>query len=401
MTRYDVAVVGAGLVGLATARKLLAARPDRRIVVIDKEDAVARHQSGRNSGVVHSGVYYAPGSLKARLCRAGQAEMEAFAESHAIAFERCGKLIVAVEHEEIGRLRALATRAEANGVPGTRLVGPSEIREIEPFCRGVEALHVPGTGIIDYPGIAAAIADDLTRDGAEVLLGTEVRAIDERSDGVVIHATDRELDAARVITCAGLYSDRFGRRDDPQSLDEQILPFRGDYCVLSASAARSCRGLIYPVPDPTLPFLGVHLTRRIDGEVWVGPNAVLALAREGYRRGDVHLAELVEILRYGGSHRLARRFWRAGLGEIVRDLSKQAFLAAVRRYVPSLERADLSWGPAGVRAQAVRADGTMVDDFSIITAGRALYVRNAPSPAATASLAIGSHLAALVDTLDA
>jgi L-2-hydroxyglutarate oxidase len=392
---FDVAVVGAGLVGLATARKILEARPGLRLVVIDKEPGVGRHQSGHNSGVIHSGVYYQPGSLKARLCRQGQAEMEFFATSHGINWQRCGKLIVAVEPGEVERLHRLAERAAANGVSDARLIGPAEMADIEPYCAGIEALHVPGTGIIDFSLVARAMSVDLLTAGAELYLGREVRSVAELSDRVVVVTEAGDIEAGTVVTCAGLYSDHFGRRTEAGAPDERIVPFRGDYCLLSARAAPMCKGLIYPVPDPALPFLGVHLTRRIDGEVWVGPNAVLALAREGYTRTTVNFAELADLLSYQGFHRLVRRWWRTGAGEMWRDLSKRSFLAAVRRYVPAIALADLHWGPAGVRAQSVRGDGSMVDDFSIIRGPRALHVRNAPSPAATASLAIGGHLAAL------
>ncbi|HLY81947.1 MAG TPA: L-2-hydroxyglutarate oxidase [Acidimicrobiales bacterium] len=390
---YDVAVVGAGLVGLATATRLLERRPGLRLVVIDKEDAVARHQSSHNSGVIHSGVYYAPGSLKARLCREGKAALELFASAHGIPVERCGKVIVAIDEAEVAPLDALHARAVANGVPGVEVLGPAGLRELEPHAAGVRALHVPGTAIIDFALVAAAYATDVSARGGELLLRRHVLSAIETPDRVVLSTPGGDITARAVITCAGLYSDGFGATTGHDA-GPRIVPFRGDYCALVPSARHLVRGLIYPVPDPSLPFLGVHFTRRIDGEVWAGPNAVLAFAREGYRRSTVHPRELAATLRYPGFRRLARRYWRMGAGEMWRDVSKRAFLRGVQRYVPELQLADLVWGPSGVRAQAVAADGSMVDDFAIVRTPRAVHVRNAPSPAATASLAIGAEIAA-------
>lgn len=390
--RYDVAVVGGGLVGLSTAFRLMGSRPGLRLAVIEKERDLALHQSGRNSGVLHAGLYYRPGSAKARLCREGKAELERFCEERGIPFERCGKLVVATRTDELPRLQELRSRGQANGIRGLEDVGPGRIRELEPHASGLRALHVPETGIVDFRRVALALADELRSRGAEILLGHRVSSIARRGAEVLVRTSMGAVTARAVVTCAGLQSDRLaamtGRGDG-----ERIVPFRGDYCVLRPTARHLVRGLIYPVPDPSLPFLGVHLTRRIDGEVWAGPNAVLAFAREGYRRWQVHARDLAAALGYGGLHRLARRHWRAGLEEIVRDLSKRAFVAACRRYVPELRSADVRWGPAGIRAQAVRPDGTLLDDFSIQEDGRVIHVRNAPSPAATACLAIGSTLA--------
>lgn len=400
--RYDVVMVGAGILGLATARELHQRSPGLRIAVLDKEDAVGRHQSGHNSGVLHAGVYYKPGSLKARLCVEGKARMERFAEEHGIPYETCGKLIVAVDESELGRLDDLLERGRANGVPGLRMVGPDEIREIEPHAAGVRAIHVPGTGIIDYGRVTEVLAAQLREDGVEVLLGHEVRSIEERAGVQRVTTTRAVLETRYVVSCAGLQSDRVARLSGPTAGggaggDEvpglRIVPFRGDYYTLAEDARHLCRGLIYPVPDPSLPFLGVHFTKRIDGAVWAGPNAVLATAREGYARTDLVPRDLVDTLRHPGFRRLARTYWRTGVAEVWRDVSKRAFLAELRRYVPEVRADQLTFGPSGVRAQAVDPDGGMVDDFRLSVQPSSLHVLNAPSPAATASLAIAGRLA--------
>ena len=392
---HDVAIVGAGLVGLATAYQLLTRRPGMSVAVLDKETEVGRHQSSHNSGVLHSGVYYTPGSLKARLCREGKRAVEAFARDHGIAVDRCGKVIVAVDETELDRLNALHERGKGNGVPDLSMIGPAELKEIEPHVTGVAALRVGDTAIIDFEAVCRAYADEVVRLGGELILGSAVRDIADTGRRVTL-VTDRgEVSALAAVSCAGLYSDRFGGLDN----GPRIVPFRGDYYTLTTEARSLVNSLIYPVPDPTLPFLGVHFTRRFDGEVWAGPNAVLAFAREGYRRSTLRPAELAETLSFVGFRRLARRYWRTGAGEMWRDVSKSAFVAQLRRYLPELQASDLVWGPSGVRAQAVAADGSMVDDFAIVRTSRALFVRNAPSPGATASLAIGDHLAEQVEEL--
>lgn len=398
---YDVVVVGAGILGLATARELVRRRPGARVAVLDKEAAPGRHQSSHNSGVLHAGVYYAPGSLKAQLCVEGKRLMEDFAEEHGIGFERCGKLIVALDASELGRLETLHERGTANGVPGLRMVGPDEIEEIEPHAAGVRALHVPGTGIIDYAAVVRRLVELLREEGVEVRTWHEVLGIDEEPGGTRLHTSGGDLLARQVIACAGLHSDRVARlsADRADSGDVRIVPFRGDYYTLRPAARHLCRGLIYPVPDPSLPFLGVHFTRRVDGAVWAGPNAVLATAREGYRRTDLDRRDLAETLRFTGFHRLARRYWRTGATEVWRDVSASAFLRELQRYVPEVTSEDLVFGPSGVRAQAVSAEGALVDDFLLQESGRALHVLNAPSPAATASLAIAGRLAERMDLL--
>lgn len=390
--RYDVAIVGGGIVGLATAVRLLEARPDLRLVVLEKERELASHQSGHNSGVLHAGLYYVPGSLKAQLCREGKAAVEAFAERHGIAYERCGKLVVAVEESELPRLAALEERARANGVPGLEAVGPERIRELEPHAAGIRGLWSPETGIIDFRRVALAMADDLRACGAVIETSRRVTSIEERAGEVILGTPRGEVVAGQVVACAGLQADRVARLSGADA-DPRIVPFRGDYYTLLPSARPLVRGLIYPVPDPRFPFLGVHFTRRIDGAVWAGPNAVLAFAREGYRRRDVALPDVAATLRWPGFARLARRHLRMGLLEMWRDWWKPAFVRELQRYVPEIRGDDLRFGPSGVRAQALARDGTLVDDFRLTGTGRVLHVRNAPSPAATSSLAIGRVLA--------
>lgn len=394
--RADLIVVGGGIVGLATAWRLLEARPDLRLLVIEKEDRLAAHQTGRNSGVLHAPNAYAPGSLKARLCAEGRRDALAFAEEHGVPHELCGELIVATDPAELPRLEALAARARSNGVE-LRELGPTAIREIEPEVRGLRGLHVAATGIIDWGRFALALADALRARGGEIATGAEVTAIRRSPGGLVVGTTAGAVEARHAVTCGGLHADRLAALTGDGG-GMRIVPFRGDYAVLRPEARRFCRTLVYPVPDPRFPFLGVHLTRRIDGAVWAGPNAVLAGAREGYRRREVDLREMAALLRDRGFRRLARRYWRTGATELARDLSLRLFLRAARRLVPGLALADLAWGPAGIRAQALRRDGSLVEDFVITGGERVLHVQNAPSPAATASLAIGREIAAMAVT---
>ena len=392
--RADVAVIGGGIVGLATAYRLLEARPDLRLTVLEKEPELATHQSGHNSGVIHAGLYYAPGSLKARLTREGKALLEAFCEAKGIPFERSGKIVVAISAGELPRLEALRERATANEVPGLEAVGPERIREIEPHAAGIRGLWSPSTGIVDFRRVALAYADEVRARGGTIATSRPVTAIDERPGELVLRTPRGELATGAVITCAGLWSDRVARlTGDAGKAAPRIVPFRGDYYTLTPDARGLVRGMIYPVPDPRFPFLGVHLTRRVDGQVLAGPNAVLALKRAGYRRRDVSLRDVAATLTYPGFLRLARRYLRTGVGEMWRDVSKRAFVAQLQRYVPELRADQLVFGPSGVRAQAVAPDGTMIDDFDLAGSGRVLHVRNAPSPAATASLAIGRTLA--------
>jgi L-2-hydroxyglutarate oxidase LhgO len=389
-----IGVIGGGILGVAVARHLLSQRPDDDVTVLEKEDRLAAHQTGHNSGVVHAGLYYVPGSLKARLCRRGMGLLRDFCAEHGLAYRRCGKVLVALDDAERARLDRIHERALANGVPGVRPLGPAELRSIEPHVRGVAGLHSPETAIVDFAAITRRLAADAEARGAAIRTGAEVTGIrqDDGTVGVAVRDGD-PLAFDRVIVCAGLHSDRVARLagdgDDPR-----IVPFRGEYYLLKPDRRDLVRGLVYPVPDPRYPFLGVHLTLRVDGEVLVGPNAVLALAREGYRRAAVRPADLAETLAWPGFARMAARHWRTGVREIVGSVSRRAFVSAARRYVPELAPGDVVPGPAGVRAQAVARDGALVDDFRVSRRGRVVAVRNAPSPAATSSLAIAEHLVA-------
>jgi 2-hydroxyglutarate dehydrogenase len=389
----DLAIVGAGIIGLASARELIRRQPDARIVVLEREPEVARHQTGSNSGVIHAGIYYKPGSLKARLCVEGSRLMYEFCEQHAIPFERCGKLIVALDESELPGLDELETRGRANGVPGLRRVGPEELHELEPHAAGIAALHSPATGIVDFGAVARALAGELREAGVTVATGCEVAALQRRAGGdlALTHAGG-ELRARRALVCAGGWSDRLALAAGAGA-DPRIIPFRGAYLRLRPQARTLVRGLIYPVPDPELPFLGVHLTKRIDGEVLLGPTALLVGALDAYSLRRVSARDLRATLAWPGTWRMAAHFWRSGLSEMRMAASRRAFFAACARYVPELTEEDLLDGPAGVRAQAVGRDGALVDDFLIDEADGALYVRNAPSPAATSSLALAGLIA--------
>ncbi|MEU6945778.1 L-2-hydroxyglutarate oxidase [Streptomyces sp. NPDC046316] len=383
----DVLVIGGGIVGLSTAYALTRAAPGTRVTVLEKEHGPARHQTGRNSGVIHSGIYYRPGSLKARFAVAGAAEMVKFCAEYGLPYEVTGKLIVATGRDELPRLHALVQRGRENGIP-VRELGPAQITAYEPSVRGLAAIHVGTTGICDYGAVAAQLAD---ASGARILYGSEVTAVDRRPWGVAVRTAAGTVVRGRVlVNCAGLHCDRVAllAGDEPGM---RIVPFRGEYYELADPSL--IRGLVYPVPDPAFPFLGVHLTRGVDGGVHVGPNAVPALAREGYDWSVVRPGELAGTLAWPGSWQIARDHWRYGAGELRRSLSKRAFTEAVRRLLPSVEETDLRRAPAGVRAQAVLRDGTLVDDFLIREAPRTVHVLNAPSPAATASLPIGREVA--------
>jgi len=391
---YDVVVIGAGIVGMAVSRELLSRYPRLRLAVLDKEPSVGQHQTGHNSGVLHSGIYYAPGSLKAKLCVEGQRELYAYCAQKGIPTDRCGKVIVASNETELPRLENLLQRGQANGVEGLEMIGPERLREIEPHCVGVKALFSPNTGIVDFSRVVRAYADDVQKAGGDVLPGYGVDAISERPGRVILQTQAGEVEAPHVVACAGLHSDRVARLSGAPR-DPRIVPFRGDYWVLRPDRRDLARNLIYPVPDPSFPFLGVHFTRRIDdGSVWLGPNAVLAFSREGYGRLDVRPRDLAEALAYRGFQRLAVKFWQTGMQEMVRDFSKEAFLKSLQVYIPELTMADLLPGPSGVRAQALGPDGALVDDFVFNTqTNRIVHVRNAPSPGATSSLAIGRQIA--------
>ncbi len=391
MSNLNLIVVGGGLVGLATAYQYLQTNPDSTLIVIEKESAVGLHQSGRNSGVLHSGVYYAPGSKKATMSIAGKAMMEKFMAEEGLAYELCGKVIVAKTESEIPALEKIYANGSNNGV-GCEMIGREQLLEIEPHVNGVQAIHVPTAGIADYPAVAERLAQKIIGMGSRVLLGTTVLGIDERPGEAVVQTDKGDFTAERVVACAGLHSDRVAKMTAPEKVSAQIVPFRGEYYQLKPHATHLCNGLIYPVPDPRFPFLGVHFTKMIEGGVDCGPNAVLALAREGYDWKTFNRQDLFESLGYSGFRRLAFKYWKFGLGEMWRSFSKRAFVTALQGLIPEITAADLEPHPAGVRAQALTPDGEMVYDFDFVSSKRVLHVVNAPSPAATVSLKIGQHI---------
>ncbi|QIN79948.1 L-2-hydroxyglutarate oxidase [Rubrobacter marinus] len=388
---HDFAVIGGGIVGLSTARALLRRHPGAGVVVLEKEGSWARHQTGHNSGVIHSGVYYKPGSLKARFCREGASALVEYCRQHGIAHEICGKVIVATERREVPLLENLHERGRENGL-AVEKIGPGELGEIEPHAAGVAALRVPETGIVDYVGVARAFADEIAEAGGELRAGTRVTGISERDGAVEIGTSRGTVRARTLVNCAGLYSDQIAAMSGVAP-PAKIVPFRGEYYELARERRSLVRGLIYPVPNPAFPFLGVHFTRMVEGGVEAGPNAVLGLAREGYRKTDVNPQELAEILGYGAFWRLAAKNWWTGAGEVFRSLSKGAFVRSLRKLVPEVREGDLVPAEAGVRAQALKADGSLVDDFLIVEGERSVHVLNAPSPAATACLPIGESVA--------
>ncbi len=391
-----VGIVGAGIVGLALGREITRRRPGTRVSVLEKEDRVAAHQTGHNSGVVHAGIYYRPGSLKAELCTRGKAMLREYCAERRIPYDECGKLVVAVDEDDVARLGDLEARAAENAVPGLRRLDAAGIREIEPHAAGLAALHSPYTAITDFTRIAEAFADDIAGAGGEIRLSFPVTAIRETGGGLEVASGERTVRVDELIICAGLHADVVAglAGDEP---GPRIVPFRGEYMTVVPEKAHLVRGLIYPVPDPRYPFLGVHFTRRVSGDVEVGPNAVLALAREGYRRSDVSPRDLRGIAGWRGTWRMARRHWRTGLRELHGSLSKRAYMRAARRYVPEVGPGDVVRAGAGVRAQALDLDGTLVDDFRIHRLGRVVAVRNAPSPAATSSMAIAEYVADVIE----
>ncbi|MBO9533061.1 MAG: L-2-hydroxyglutarate oxidase [Solirubrobacteraceae bacterium] len=384
-------VVGGGILGIATARQLALARPGDEVMLLEREPELALHQTARNSGVIHAGVYYPPGSLKARLCRRGAELMIGYCEANGLPLELCGKVVVALDEHELPRLDELERRATANGVPGLRRVDTDGLRAIEPHAAGIAALHSPRTAITDFAAVARAMATELEAAGGKVRTGADVVRMDGGHNASVVLADGERVAADRVIVCAGLRADRLARASGAADAP-RIVPFRGEYYVLAPHRRSEVRGLIYPVPDPALPFLGIHLTRRVDGAVLVGPNAVPALALEGYDRHTRSVGDLADLARWPGGWRLARRQWRTGLSELRRSRSVDRFVAAAARYLPGLTAADVEPAPAGVRAQAVDRDGSLVDDFRLEHHGAVTWVRNAPSPAATSSLALAEEL---------
>jgi L-2-hydroxyglutarate oxidase len=383
---HDLIVIGGGIVGLATADRFLERMPGRNILLLEKEQQLAAHQTGRNSGVLHSGIYYKPGSLKAVNCREGKRAMEQFCRDEGVPFEICGKVIVATDESELPRLADIFARGQANGVRCEE-IGPERLRELEPHAAGIAAIHVPEAGIVNYATVCDRLADRIRQGGGEIKLGARVTGFRSDADEIAVETTAGTFVARQAVNCAGLHCDRVARLSGSKP-DVQIVPFRGEYFKLRPEAEHLCRTLIYPVPDPAFPFLGVHFTKMIDGGVECGPNAVLAFSREGYTKLRVNLRDLVGSLTYPGFLRLAAKYWRTGAGEMWRSVSKRAFVRALSRLVPEIRAEHLDPAPAGVRAQALARDGSMVDDFLIDEGDRIVNVLNAPSPAATSSLRI-------------
>lgn len=394
---FDLVIVGGGIVGLATALQSIRRQPRIRLAVVEKEDKVARHQTGHNSGVIHSGIYYKPGSLKAKNCVAGAALMVEFCREHSIPFDVCGKVVVATDEAERAGLAELMRRGAANGVPGLRMIERAELREMEPHCTGVEAMHVPGTGITDYSQVARKYVELIQHAGGQIMTGCEVRRIVRRGGELVLETTRGAVKAARMINCAGLHSDRILKLTGDHT-ELQIVPFRGEYYEIVPARRQLVRSLIYPVADPRFPFLGVHFTRRISGGIEAGPNAVLAMKREGYRKTDFKMRDAVETVLFPGFWRMAIKYWRSGVGEYYRSLNKQAFTHALQKLVPGIQAADLEPAGAGVRAQALDRTGRLLDDFVIVRSSREIiHVCNVPSPAATASLVIGQQIVEMAE----
>ena len=383
----DVIVLGGGIVGLATAWRLRERYPDFRITLVEKEASLALHQTGRNSGVLHSGIYYKPGSLRATNCREGKKAMEAFCAKHGVAYELCGKVIVAVDESELTNLERIFERGQANGVT-CEMIGEERLKELEPHVAGIQAIHVPEAGIVDYVGVCEKLGELLRNSGAEIHLNTRVTGMRNRGDRTVVETTAGEFESRFVVNCTGLHCDRVTKLSG-QKPEAKIVPFRGEYFELTPEAEHLCRTLIYPVPDPKFPFLGVHFTRMVLGGVECGPNAVLAFAREGYTKRDINLRDLAESLTYSGFLRMASRHWKTGCMEMWRSFSKRAFVRALQRLIPEIRSEHLHHAPSGVRAQALGRDGKLLDDFLIQETDRIINVGNAPSPAATAALNIG------------
>jgi L-2-hydroxyglutarate oxidase len=392
---YDVVVVGGGIVGLATGLKIQKSRPDLKIAVLEKENQLAKHQTGNNSGVIHSGLYYKPGSLKATNCIGGYHELIQFCEEEKIPFEITGKVVVATREQQKPLLQTLLDRGLANGLEGTRYITLEELKTCEPHCAGVAAIHVPQTGIVDYFQVALAYGRKIIQNGGEIFLNHKVLTISQKDNLNYIETSNKTFKAKLVINCAGLYSDKVAQMNDPEIDDVKIIPFRGEYFKLKKEKEYLVKNLIYPVPDPNFPFLGVHFTRMKKGGVEAGPNAVLAFRREGYKKSQINLGELAESLAWPGFQKVASKYWKTGFGELYRSFSKAAFTKALQELIPEIEESDLVEGGAGVRAQACDRTGGLLDDFAIRESSYAINVLNAPSPAATSSLAIGGTVAGM------
>ena len=389
--KYDFIIVGAGIVGLATALKLIEKDPKQKILILEKENRISAHQTGNNSGVIHSGIYYKPGSLKAKNCVKGYKQLIDFCDKHNVKYDLCGKVIVAVEQSELNYLDILLERGRANGLSDLRKISKEELNEIEPYVNGIAGLFVPQTGIIDYKDVSEKYVEIFLSKGGVLHLNDKVIDFHESSSEIEVITNKGNYNANAVITCGGLQSDILARKTN-HDLDLKIIPFRGEYYKIKEDRKHLVKNLIYPVPDPAFPFLGVHFTRMINGEVEAGPNAVLALKREGYKKTDINIKELYETLTWPGFQIVAKKYWRTGFGEFYRSFSKSAFVKALQRIIPEITEDDLIKGGAGVRAQACDRTGGLLDDFSIIKNNRIVHVCNAPSPAATSSLAIGEHI---------
>ncbi|WP_373496483.1 L-2-hydroxyglutarate oxidase [Aquiflexum sp.] len=393
---YDIIIIGGGIVGLATGLKIKEHRPELKVAILEKESEVAKHQTGNNSGVIHSGLYYKPGSLKATNCISGYHELIKFCEEENIPFELTGKVVVATKKEQIPVLNGLLDRGLQNGLKGTRSITLDELKEYEPYCAGVAAIHVPQTGIVDYKVVAQAYAKKFQSPGGEIFFNHKVLKINNLNTSSSIKTEQQEFTCKLVINCAGLYSDKVAQMNQKETLDVKIIPFRGEYYKIKKEREYLVKNLIYPVPDPNFPFLGVHFTRMMKGGVEAGPNAVLAFKREGYKRSQVNLAELSETLAWPGFQKVAAKYWKTGMGEMYRSFSKTAFTNALKELIPDIQESDLVDGGAGVRAQACDRTGGLLDDFCIRENDFAINVLNAPSPAATSSLAIGGTVSELV-----
>ena len=399
-SQYDLTIVGGGILGLATALKLLRAHPSLRLLILEKEAEIARHQTGNNSGVIHSGLYYRPGSLKARSCVAGRKELMAFCDENAVPYEICGKVVVATSEEELPRLEELHRRGIANGLKDLQIIGPERLKELEPHATGIQGLHVPETGIIDYKKVAVAYAEKIRDAGGDIRLSQRVVGILDRPEEIVLQTSGGDYRTKYLINCCGLQSDivaqMMGGANNSEE-EHRIIPFRGEYYKIAPERQFLVRNLIYPVPDPTFPFLGVHFTRMARGGVEAGPNAVFAYAREGYRHTDINLSDLWRTISFKGFWAITGKYWQTGFGELYRSLSKSAFVRALQKLLPEIRESDLVPGGAGVRAQAVSASGALVDDFVIKQSRKSIHVLNAPSPGATASLAIGQQICEMAE----
>ena len=399
-SQYDLTIIGGGILGLATALKVTAAHPNIRLLILEKEAGIARHQTGNNSGVIHSGLYYRPGSIKARSCVTGRKELIAFCDENAVPYEICGKVVVATSQEEVPRLEELHRRGLSNGLQNLEIIGPQRLKEIEPHAIGVKGLYVPETGIVDYRKVAQAYADKVRDANGDIRLSQRVVGILDRPDEVVLQTSGGDYRTKYLINCCGLHSDIVakmmgGASANGNEEEHRIIPFRGEYYKIAPERQFLVRNLIYPVPDPTFPFLGVHFTRMAKGGVEAGPNAVFAYAREGYRHTDINLGDLWRTVSFKGFWAMTGKYWQTGFGELYRSLSKSAFVHALQKLLPEIQQSDLVPGGAGVRAQAVSASGALVDDFVIKQSRNTIHVLNAPSPGATASLAIGQSIADL------